>query len=166
MAITTPQQPNRSRWKNFIKTCFFKRVRAAVTDHWKCVWTVRHRLSYRSYLSHAKRTSFRAKSFKKNCVSAFLSRKHLDKSACLCYYIFCKWHAFICSDYIFRGIAQLVEQRSPNGNRKRFCRIITGFLRLETSVSSLFSCFDFWKFINQIMQNRTQKPEKILEQHQ
>ena len=44
------------------------------------------------------------------------------------------------SNRTLRGIAQLVEQRSPNGNRSLITRMITGFLRLETSVSSLFSC--------------------------
>ena len=45
---------------------------------------------------------------------------------------------FICSDYIFRGIAQLVEQRSPNVNAATNIRINTKLSRLETSVSSLF----------------------------
>ena len=53
----------------------------------------------------------------------------------------------LCSNRILRGIAQLVEQRSPNGNRNLISRMITGFLRLETSVSSLFSCFAFCKSI-------------------
>ena len=75
------------------------------------------------------------------CVfSACFLSKTLDKIACLCYDISCKWQVFICSDQIFRGIAQLVEQRSPNVNRNLISLMITGFLRLETSVSSLFSC--------------------------
>ena len=45
------------------------------------------------------------------------------------------------SNRIHRGIAQLVEQRSPNVNAAMNIRINTELLRLETSVSSLFSCF-------------------------
>ena len=70
------------------------------------------------------------------------------------------------SNQIFRGIAQLVEQRSPNVNRDLIPRIITGFLRLESSVSSLFSCFDFCKLLKWFMQNQAQNRQKILEQHQ
>ena len=70
------------------------------------------------------------------------------------------------SNRILRGIAQLVEQRSPNGNRDLISRIITGFLRLETSVSSLFSCFEFCKSLKWFMQNQAQNRQKILEQHQ
>ena len=70
------------------------------------------------------------------------------------------------SNRILRGIAQLVEQRSPNVNRNLIPRIFTGFLRLETSVSSLFSCFEFCKSIKWFMQNRGQNRQKILEQHQ
>ena len=51
------------------------------------------------------------------------------------------------SNRTLRGIAQLVEQRSPNVNRDLIPRMITGFLRLETSVSSLFSCFEFCEFL-------------------
>ena len=51
------------------------------------------------------------------------------------------------SKQIFTGIARLVEQRSPSGNHDLFFRIITGFLRLETSVSSLFSCLQFCKLL-------------------
>ena len=64
------------------------------------------------------------------------------------------------SNWILRGIAQLVEQRSPSGNHDLIFRIITGFLRLETSVSSLFSCFDFCKPVNQFMQNWGQNLQK------
>ena len=95
-----------------------------------------------------------------------LSRKHLDKTARLCYHTLRKWHAFICSNKIFRGIAQLVEQRSPNGNRYLIPHIITWLFRLETSVSSLFSCFDFCKSLKWFMQNRGQNRQKILGQHQ
>ena len=70
------------------------------------------------------------------------------------------------SKQIFRGIAQLVEQRSPNGNRDLIFRINTGLLRLETSVSSLFSCFWFCKSLKWFMQNRGQNLQKISEQHQ
>ena len=98
--------------------------------------------------------------------SAFLSRKHLDKHTCLCYYISCKWHAFICSDIIFRGIAQLVEQRSPNVNAAMNIRINTELSRLGTSVSSLFSCFEFCKSVKWFMQNRGRNLQKISEQHQ
>ena len=47
------------------------------------------------------------------------------------------------SNKIFRGIAQLVEQRSPNVNLDLIPRMITGFFRFETSVSSLFRVLDF-----------------------
>ena len=70
------------------------------------------------------------------------------------------------SNRILRGIAQLVEQRSPNVNRDLIPRIITGFLRLETSISSLFSCFKFCKSLKYFMQIRGQNPQKILEDHQ
>ena len=70
------------------------------------------------------------------------------------------------SNRILRGIAQLVEQRSPNVNRDLIPRMITGFLRLETSVSSLFSCFRICKSSKYFMQNRAQKRQKITEQHQ
>ena len=70
------------------------------------------------------------------------------------------------SIFLFRGIAQLVEQRSPNVNRDLISHMITGFLRLETSVSSLFSCFDFCKSLKLFMQNRGRNLQKILKQHQ
>ena len=70
------------------------------------------------------------------------------------------------SNWILRGIAQLVEQRSPNVNRDLIPRMISGFLRLETSVSSLFSCFQFCKSLKWFMQNWGQNLQKILEQHQ
>ena len=70
------------------------------------------------------------------------------------------------SNRTFRGIAQLVEPRSPNVNRGLISRIITGFLRLETSVSSLFSCFGFCKSVKWFMQNRGENRQKILGQHQ
>ena len=70
------------------------------------------------------------------------------------------------SIFLFRGIAQLVEQRSPNVNRDFISPIITGFLRLGTSVSSLFSCFDFCKSLKWFMQIRVQNRQKISEQHQ
>ena len=97
--------------------------------------------------------------------ACFLS-KTLDKTACLCYDISCKWQVFICSDYIFRGIAQLVEQRSPNVNAATIIRINTELSRLGTSVSSLFSCFRFWKMLMLIMQNRGRNLQKISEDHQ
>ena len=43
-----------------------------------------------------------------------------------------------------RGIAQLVEQRSPNVNATTNICINTELSRLGTSVSSLFSCLRFW----------------------
>ena len=43
------------------------------------------------------------------------------------------------SIFLFRGIAQLVEQRSPNVNAAMNIRINTELSRLRTSVSSLFS---------------------------
>ena len=98
--------------------------------------------------------------------SAFLCWKTLDKTACLWYYIFCKWAWFNTQHFSFRGIAQLVEQRSPNVNRDLIPRMISGFLRLETSVSSLFSCFQFCKSLKWFMQNRGQILQKISEQHQ
>ena len=106
-------QPHRSRWKNQLKTCGNNRVRAAVKDHGKHVCVVRHSLSQQLYRSHANHTSFRTKYVKKNWDSMFLSRKYLDKSVCICYDIPCKWARLACSNKIFRGIAQLVEQRSP-----------------------------------------------------
>ena len=120
-----------------------------IFDWMKCAWRAYHTRQYKFLLK-----------------SAFLCWKTLDKTACLWYHSSCKWARLTTQHFLFRGIAQLVEQRSPNGNRKRFRRIITGFLRLETSVSSLFSCFDFWKSISQIMQNRAQNSEKNLLQHQ
>ena len=97
---------------------------------------------------------------------AFLCWKTLDKTACLWYYISCRWARLTTQHFLFRGIAQLVEQRSPNVNRDLIPRIITGFLRLGTSVSSLFSCFDFCKSLKWFMQNLGQNLQKILEQHQ
>ena len=47
------------------------------------------------------------------------------------------------SNRIFRGIAQLVEQRSPNVNAATIIRINTELSRLGTSVSSLFRVFNF-----------------------
>ena len=44
----------------------------------------------------------------------------------------------LCSNLIFRGIAQLVEQRSPNVNAATIIRINAELSRLGTSVSSLF----------------------------
>ena len=70
------------------------------------------------------------------------------------------------SNRTLRGIAQLVEQRSPNVNRNLISLMITGFLRLETSVSSLFSCFQFCKSLKWFMQNWDQNRKKISEQHQ
>ena len=64
------------------------------------------------------------------------------------------------SNRILRGIAQLVEQRSPNVNRNSYIRINTAFLRLETSVSSLFSCLYFCKLSNSFMQNRGHNLQK------
>ena len=66
----------------------------------------------------------------------------------------------LCSNLIFRGIAQLVEQRSPNVNRDLIPRIITGFLRLETSVSSLFSCLFFLQAVKVIYAKSRSKPAK------
>ena len=132
-------QSHRSRQK---KTCGFrqrKRGRAAVKIHdndvrepvlshvifdWmKCAWRAYHTRQYKFLLK-----------------SAFLCWKTLDKTACLWYHSPCKWARLTTQHFLFRGIAQLVEQRSPNVNRGLFSRIITEFLRLETSVSSLFSC--------------------------
>ena len=98
----------------------------------------------------------------RDCVffACFLS-KALDKTACLCYDISCKWQVFICSDQIFRGIAQLVEQRSPNVNTVINFPINTELSRLGTSVSSLFSCFRFCKVLKWIMQNRGRNLQKI-----
>ena len=45
---------------------------------------------------------------------------------------------FICSDHIFRGIAQLVEQRSPNVNAATIIRINAELSRLGTSFPRLF----------------------------
>ena len=144
MRIPLLWQPHRSHRKIFFKTCDFQHTRAAVKSHgkrvWKCgigyhndvaprVWGIR--LSGQTLLNELR-----------FCV---LSRKHLDKTARLCYHILRKWHAFICSNKIFRGIAQLVEQRSPNVNTATNIRINTELSRLGTSVSSLFSCFLFCK---------------------
>ena len=65
------------------------------------------------------------------------------------------------SNKIFRGIAQLVEQRSPNVNRDLIPRIITEFLRLETSVSSLFSCLFFLQAVKVIYAKSRLKPAKV-----
>ena len=64
------------------------------------------------------------------------------------------------SNRTLRGIAQLVEQRSPNVNRSLISRIITGFLRLETSVSSLFSCLFFLQAVKVIYAKLSPKPAK------
>ena len=70
------------------------------------------------------------------------------------------------SIFLFRGIAQLVEQRSPNVNAATIIRINTELLRLETSVSSLFSCFRFCKALKLFMQSRCRNLQKISEDHQ
>ena len=70
------------------------------------------------------------------------------------------------SNQIFRGIAQLVEQRSPNGNTVINIPINTELSRLGTSVSSLFSCFRFCKVLKLFMQNRGRNLQKISEDHQ
>ena len=70
------------------------------------------------------------------------------------------------SNQIFRGIAQLVEQRSPNVNAATIIRINTELSRLGTSVSSLFSCFQFWMMLKSFMQNRGHNLQKIPEHHQ
>ena len=70
------------------------------------------------------------------------------------------------SNRILRGIAQLVEQRSPNVNAATNICINAELSRLGTSVSSLFSCFEFCKSVKWFMQNRGRNLQKISEQHQ
>ena len=120
-----------------------------IFDWMKCAWRAYHTRQYKFLLK-----------------SAFLCWKTLDKTACLWYHIPCKWARLTTQHFSLRGIAQLVEQRSPNVNRNSYIRINTAFLRLETSVSSLFSCLDFCKLVNWIMQNRLQILQKIPEHHQ
>ena len=107
-----------------------------IFDWMKCAWRAYHTRQYKFLLK-----------------SAFLCWKTLDKTACLWYHSPCKWARLTTQHFLFRGIAQLVEQRSPNVNRDSYIRINTAFLRLETSVSSLFSCFYFCKLLNSFMQN-------------
>ena len=137
------------RSKTATMTCEHQVKAHAIFDKIKCAWRAHHTWEHKFLLK-----------------SAFLCWKTLDKTACLWYHISCKWARLTTQHFLFRGIAQLVEQRSPNGNRDLISRIITGFLRLETMVSSLFSCFGFCKLVNQFMQNRGHNLQKIPEQHQ
>ena len=116
------------------------------------------------------RTSFDFSSHASHTRLAFSSRVSCQKLLTkprVCVMIFpASERDLLCSNWILRGIAQLVEQRSPNVNRDLIPRMISGFLRLETSVSSLFSCFQFCKSLKWFMQNRDQNRQKSAEQHQ
>ena len=149
-------------------TCGFllwKLVRAVVKIHDN---DVRESGTSHAIFEKVKRAwrAYHTRQYKFLLKSAFLCWKTLDKTACLWYHSPCKWARLTTQHFLFRGIAQLVEQRSPNVNRDLIPRMITGFLRLETSVSSLFSCFRFCKLLKWFMQNRGRYLQKILEQHQ
>ena len=109
------------RSKTSTMTCEHQVKAHAIFDKIKCVWRAHRTREYMFLLK-----------------STFLCWKTLDKTACLWYYIFCKWAWFNTQHFSFRGIAQLVEQRSPNVNAATIIRINTELSRLGTSVSSLF----------------------------
>ena len=67
-----------------------------IFDWMKCAWRAYHTRQYKFLLK-----------------SAFLCWKTLDKTACLWYHSPCKWARLTTQHFLFRGIAQLVEQRSP-----------------------------------------------------
>ena len=135
--------------KSTTMTCEHQVKAHAIFDKIKCAWRAYHTRQYKFLLK-----------------SAFLCWKTLDKTACLWYHISCKWARLTTQHFLFRGIAQLVEQRSPNVNAATNICINTELSRLGTSVSSLFSCLRFWKMLKLFMQNRGQNLQKITEDHQ
>ena len=132
-------QPHRSRWKMTCGFLLWKLVRAVVKIHDNDVREpvlshaiLKNRNAYDVRITRGNTSSYSNRRF---CVEKRLTKPRV------CGIIFpASERGSPRSNRTFRGIAQLVEPRSPNVNRGLISRIITGFLRLETSVSSLFSC--------------------------